>query len=148
MTRRYWHENPDSMKNKHLLPQHEALHMAVAMMLGAKPKWILLRKTTGACDYTPNPLPVGWREAAIKLAPALIDDMSPGDAGPFSWIPARRRGFAWGWLKRNREEITQRANEIARHMGPRPGRLLPTETSPYWEWVPKKPKRRRNGTHD
>lgn len=142
--RKYWEANPNSLKNKHLLPMHEALHIAVVLLFGGEPKYILIRTRTGQCDYRPNPLAPGWREAACRLAPALIDDMSEGDSESFGWIQPRRRGYAWGWLNKNRETIMLAANEIARHMGPGPGRLLPAETESGWTWVPKAPKRRKS----
>lgn len=131
--RKYWQANPDSLKNVHLLPMHEALHAAVAEVFGAELRYIRLRKRTGLMDYRPNPLPVGWQEAAVKLAPALIDDMAPGDQDSLSYVSSRRRGYAWGWLLRNRTPLLRRARSIVDQMGTPPGVLK--RNGEEWRWI-------------
>ena len=108
---RYYEANPRALKNKHLLSLHEALHAAVCEVLGGTWEKIVLRKTTGLINYERGL--DKWKMAAIELAPVLIDDMSDGDQTLVKFYPARTRGYAWGWLKRNKDLLMARANEIA-----------------------------------
>ena len=139
--RRYWQANPECFKHTHLLKKHEALHVIVAQMFGAEPKYIILRRRTGQANYSPNPLPMGWQEAAVRLAPVLIDDMSPGDADSLLGIPRRRLGYAWGWLRKNRRRILAAATRLEALMGEPPGRL--EKTAVGWAWKPKREKTAR-----
>ena len=109
--RKYYEANPNAIKNKHLLALHEALHAAVCEALGDTWEKLVLRKTTGRVEWSQNL--VGWQRVATEMAPALIDDMSASDYDNIKKYPPRTRGYAWGWLRSNREALMTRANEIA-----------------------------------
>ena len=113
MVRKYFEANPRALKNKHLLSLHEALHAAVCEALGFAWEKIVLKKTTGFINWEWESGSLKWREAAVCLAPTLIDDMSDGDENLVKKFTARTRGYAWRWLKNNREALMERANEIA-----------------------------------
>lgn len=111
--RRYYEANPNAIRNKHLLALHEALHAAVAELLGFTWTKIVLKKRTGFINWEPKSRILDWKNAAVESAPALIDDMSEGDAGLIRRYKPRTRGYAWSWLCRHREAILERANTIA-----------------------------------
>ena len=67
--------------------------------------------------------PILWQEAAVWLAPFLIDDMSLSDEEAISRIPSRVRGYARGWLTREKTEISQLALLISNKIGTGPGTL-------------------------
>ena len=92
---------------------HEALHATVAEVLLFNWTKIVLKKRTGYINWDPKHIILDWKNAAVELAPALIDDMSNGDAENMSKYKPRTRGFAWAWLQKNREAIMERANAIA-----------------------------------
>lgn len=112
--RKYWEANPAALKNKHLLPLHEALHATVCEVMGESWDRLILRKTTGRIEWDRgNTKLKRWQWAAVEIAPALIDDMSDGDENQARKFSPRTRGYAWAWLKRNRETLMERANQIA-----------------------------------
>ena len=109
--RKYYEANPNAIKNKHLLALHEALHATVCEALGDTWHKIVLRKATGFVNWTQ--MLKGWKRVAMEMAPALVDDMSVSDYDNIKKYPPRTRGYAWGWLRSNREALMTRANEIA-----------------------------------
>ena len=111
--RRYWEANPNAIRNRHLLALHEGLHAAAAELLGFPWTKIVLKRRTGFINWDPKHIILDWKNAAVELAPALIDDMSNGDAENMSKYKPRTRGFAWAWLRKNRETLMERANAIA-----------------------------------
>lgn len=112
--RKYYEANPAALKNKHLLPLHEALHATVCEVMGESWAKIVLRKTTGRIEWDRGTIKLKkWQVAAVEIAPALIDDMSEGDENQARKFSPRTRGYAWAWLKKNRDMLMVRANEIA-----------------------------------
>ena len=131
--RKYYEANPKAIKNKHLLALHEGLHAAACEALGLIWQNIKLNKTTGTLNWDRLKLGTAkWKEAAIDLAPAIIDDMSDSDQDSTKLYPARTRGYAWGWINRNREALLLRANEIAAATDGR-GVLLNKEGKLVWK---------------
>ena len=111
--RKYYEANPKAIANKHLLALHEGSHAAVAELLGFTWTKIVLKKRTGFINWEPKSRILDWKNAAVEIAPALIDDMSNGDAENGLKYKPRTRGYAWSWLRKNRDAILERANAIA-----------------------------------
>ena len=134
--RRYWEANPKAIANKHLLALHEGSHAAVAELLGFTWTKIVLKKRTGFINWEPKSRILDWKNAAVELAPALIDDVSEGDAEGVRRYKARTRGYAWAWLNKHREAIMERANAIAaKTEGPG---ILVNKGEGVFVWKPKK----------
>ena len=131
--RQYYEANPKAIENKHLLALHEGLHAATCEALGFIWQNIKLNKTTGIFNWDRVKFrATKWKVAAVDLAPALIDDMSGSDQDSVKLYPARTRGYAWGWINRNREALLLRANEIAAATDGR-GVLLNKEGKLIWK---------------
>lgn len=142
-TRFYWQPNPDATSSitPDKTPKHEALHTAVAIILGYEPQRIRLNKDgSGAALNLPFPHP-GWHRAAIGLAPVLIDDLATTDVDYMSGVMPRSRGYAWGWLTRNKARIMRKASSIVKLMG-RPGGTLLWNEDGSVEWRPRKKTRK------
>jgi hypothetical protein len=120
MKHKYWQDR--GRWDASTTPIHEALHAAVGFATGGLCYWIKLYANgegrAGAYSV------LGWKQAAIFLAPALINDISPGDEEFLRYINPHRRGYAWGWLKKNRRKIMRMAKQIRSKMGKKPGRLV------------------------
>ena len=134
--RKYYEANPKAIANKHLLALHEGSHAAVAELLGFTWTKIVLKKRTGFINWEPKSRILDWKNAAVELAPALIDDMSNGDAENMLKYKPRTRGYAWTWLRKNRETIMERANAIAAKTEG-PGTLV-KKGNGVFVWKPKK----------
>lgn len=144
MRRPYWQHNPlaTSSGTPELTPMHEALHMAAVILLGYRPYYLQIdAQGAGRVDYE-QPSTVRWHDAAIELAPALIDDLSITDTNNIAQIPHRSRGYAWRWLNANRRRLLLRARGLVRLMGQTPGRLDWQEPRPVWRPDPTTPQRR------
>ena len=122
----YWCER-NCGYNEETTKMHEALHASVSGVFGFYRKKIVVRSDwSGYSDiYTGN----GWKQVAVWLAPTLIDDISGGDEEWLQNIGPHQRGYAWGWLKKNRKRIMARAKRLVAKMDEGPGRL---EFGNYW----------------
>ena len=137
--RPYWQPNPHAKGyfTPEKTPKHEALHTAVAIILGYRPVKIRINKDgSGVADTEPFPR-VGWHRAAMALAPVLIDDFGTSDQEYMSGVRPRSRGYAWRWLKENRNKILRKANKIVTEMG-KPGGTLLWNDDGSVEWRPRK----------
>src|SRR3990167_10737462 len=124
-------------KGIHLTPLHEALHAAVAQLLGGEVEKISIKKGgEGWAIYSAPPRP--WQDIAVWLAPSLINDLSPGDETWLKRQNARRRGYAWSWIQKNQKRIMRRAGSIAKEMGKTPGTLKWDPEIEWWTWKPRK----------
>ena len=127
-----WDGRP-GRESKELSPLHEALHAAVAQILGGTAYSITLDDSGGGSALTGD-VKWHWMDVATWLAPALINDISSGDAEFLKRQNHYQRGFAWGWLKRNRRRIMRRAHAIVGQMGRPPGRLRWDPKTTGWTW--------------
>lgn len=141
--RPYWRANPeaDGDHTPEKTPKHEALHAAVAYLLGYEPRLIRINKDgSGIVDRRWNIEPA-WHRAAMHLAPVLIDDLASTDADYLRGINPRSRGYAWRWLKENRRRILRKANEFVSNMG-KPGGTLHFKDDGTMKWTPRKKARK------
>ena len=127
-----WDGRP-GRESKELTPLHEALHAAVVQILGGITYEITIDDSGGG-ETTLDELEPRWQDLAVTLAPALIGDISRSDARYLRRQRPHRRGYAWGWLKRNRRLIMRRANLIAGEMGRPPGKLKWDPETTRWTW--------------
>src|SRR3990167_8616874 len=99
--REYWRSSTTPFdENTPLTPLHEALHAAVAQLLGGEVEKISIKKGgEGWAIYSVPDRP--WQDVATWLAPALIGDLSPGDEAWLKGQNPKRRGLKWapetGW---------------------------------------------------
>lgn len=144
MARPYYRANPNatSGRSPEKTPKHEALHAAVAHILGYEADKIRINKDGSGIVERKWEKDIGWHRAAIHLAPVLIDDLASTDAEHVATVNAHTRGYAWGWLKQNRRRILRRANEIVSKMG-RPGGTLQWTEDGTWKWRPRKKVKRK-----
>ena len=112
--RPYWQPNPQAKGalTPEKTPKHEALHTAVAIILGYHPIRIRINKDGSGVVDREWENETGWHRAAIHLAPVLIDDLASTDATQIATVNSRVRGYAWRWLKENRRRILRKANEM------------------------------------
>ena len=139
MARFYYLANPNATgaNSPEKTPKHEALHAAVALILGYEPYKITINKDgSGIVDRVWQNKP-DWHRAAIHLAPILIDDLATTDAEQLVHVNPHTRGYAWRWLKQNRRKIMREANEMVRNMG-NPGGTLWLLNDGTMEWRPRK----------
>jgi len=136
--REYWRASTTPFsEGTHLTPLHEALHVAVAQLLGGEVEKISIKKGgEGWATYSSPPRP--WQDIAVWLAPALINDLSPGDETWLKRQNPRRRGYAWSWIQKNKKRIMRRAGSIAKEMGKTPGTLSWNPETDCWVWKPRK----------
>lgn len=130
----YWRAalwNPDHNK----IALHESLHAAVAQLLDGEAYTIKINKESGWAITTNK---WHWQDIAVWLAPALINDMSAGDEKYIKRQKPRQRGYAWGWLKRNRRRIMRRAYKIRVQIGGGTGRLEWDPDTTRWKWMRRK----------
>ena len=130
----YWRSSTEDFKERyHLTPLHEALHAAVAQLLGGEVTKISIKKGgEGWAIYSAPPRP--WQDIAVWLAPSLINDLSPGDETWLKRQNARRRGYAWSWIQKNKKRIMRRAGAIAKEIGGTPGTLKWDPEIEVWTW--------------
>lgn len=138
-SRPYYLANPNATgeRSPEKTPKHEALHAAVAYILGYEPYRIRINKDGSGAVERRWEREIGWHRAAIHLAPVLIDDLASTDAEQVATVGARTRGYAWRWLKQNRRKVLRKATEIASKMG-RPGGTLQWTEDGTWKWRPRK----------
>ena len=132
MAKDYWVAAPWDPSN---IALHESLHAAVAQLLGGEAYTIKINKESG---WASTEYQLGWRNIAVWLAPALINDMSVGDEKYIKRQSSRQRGYAWGWLKKNRRRIMTRARRIASKIGGGTGRLDWNPETTRWKWKRRK----------
>ena len=132
--REYWRASTLAFeKGIHLTPLHEALHVAVAQLLGGEAEKISIKKGgEGWAIYSVPDRP--WKDVATWLAPALIGDLSPGDEAWLKRQNPKRRGYAWAWIMKNKKQIMRRAGAIAAEMGKTPGVLKWDPETEWWVW--------------
>ena len=132
-SREYWRSSTVAFSEAaHLTPLHEALHAAVAQLLGGEVERISIKKGgEGWAIYSTPDRP--WQDIAVWLAPALINDLSPGDEAWLKRQNHRRRGYAWSWIQKNKRQIMRRAGAIAKEMGRTPG-TLKWDPDEGWIW--------------
>lgn len=130
---KYWRAGVFDPKKTKL---HEALHAAVAQLLGGEVVEIQINKDGSGWANTANKY--YWQDLAVWLAPALIGDMSGGDEAYVNRQKPRRRGYAWGWLKKNRTIIMRRAKSIESKMKRPPGKLKWNPETTQWKWNPRR----------
>ena len=136
----YWKwDGRPGRESRELTPLHEALHAAVTQILGGMAYSITIDDSGGGLAFTDN-MPVRWEDIAVWLAPALINDISRGDADYLKHQNCHKRGFAWGWLRKNRRRIMRLANKIAGEMGRPPGELKWDPETTRWKWERRKRK--------
>src|SRR3990167_5138571 len=143
--REYWRASTLAFeKGIHLTPLHEALHAAVAQLLGGEVERISIKKGgEGWAIYEVPTRP--WQDIAVWLAPTLINDLSPGDETWLKRQNSRRRGYAWAWIQKNKKQIMRRAGAIAKEMGKTPGTMKWDPELEWWIWKARA-KRRSIGT--
>ena len=130
----YWKwDGRPGRESRELTPLHEALHAAVAQILGGMAYSITIDDSGGGSALTDN-MPARWEDIATWLAPALINDISRGDADYLKHQNRHKRGFAWGWLRKNRRRIMRLANKIVGEMGRPPGKLKWDPETTRWTW--------------
>jgi len=130
----YWEwDGCPGRESKELTPLHEALHAAVVQILGGTTYEITIDDSGGG-EATLDELEPRWQDLAVTLAPALISDISRSDAKYLKRQNPYRRGYAWGWLQRNRRRIMRLANSIAGEMGRPPGKLKWDPEKIRWTW--------------
>ena len=130
----YWRAAPwDPSRGKIAL--HESLHAAVAQLLGGEAYTIAVNKESGWARTT-NQWP--WQDIAVWLAPALISDMSVVDEKYIKRQSSRQRGYAWGWLKKNRRRIMRLAYKIRAQIGAGVGKLEWNPETTRWKWKRRK----------
>ena len=135
----YWSKLPAEEFSSDDTPLHEALHAAVTEILEGEPIEISLNVSGGGETLFRSD--GGWKEIATTLAPALVGTMSKVDYAYVARQNSRRRGYAWGWLKKNKRRIIRRAKAIERKIGKPPGKLKWDPERMKWKWQPRK---RRN----
>ena len=110
------------------------------MLGGEVVKISILAKGEGWA-LTANDYP--WQNIAVWLAPALLDNLSPGDE---RWLKRQnpyRRGYAWGWLQKNRRRILKQAKQIEAKMGRTTGTLTWDPEMERWQWKKRKPRNQK-----
>ena len=139
LERPYWQPNPqaNSHSTPEKTPRHEALHAAVAYILGYEPYRIRVNKDGSGIVDRRWENEIGWHRAAIHMAPVLIDDLAKTDAEQLVHVNPHTRGYAWRWLKQNRRKIMREANKMVRNMG-KPGGTLWLLDDGTMEWMPRK----------
>ena len=133
----YWSKLPKEEFSSDDTPLHEALHAAVADILGGEPFEITIT-ADGSGEAVYNPMGPCWQDVAITLAPALVGTMSKYDSRYVARQNPRRRGYAWGWLKKNKGRIMRRAKAIEQKIGRPPGKLKWDPEKMRWKWKPKR----------
>ena len=132
----YWSKLPKEEFSSDDTPLHEALHTAVTEILEGMPIQISIT-ASGEGEALFNSVG-GWKEIAATLAPALVGTMSKKDSAYVARQNPRRRGYAWGWLKKNKGRIMRRAKAIERKIGRPPGKLKWDPEKMRWKWKPRK----------
>lgn len=131
MKRKYWEAREGQGLSLANTPHHEAMHGAAIILVGGMCEKMVIR--ADGSGYSDIHHGREWQQLVSWLAPALTDDLSPGDSEFLRTRNPRVRGYAWAWLRKNRDAVLALASELTTLMIDPPGTLY-ANTEGEWVW--------------